>query len=143
VTRAFAIYFKHKSGCAECLKLPGKRMCSGCRETARVGWHKHVATRHEKGLCISCPRKHKPGEQRCRTCAEENRTRCLEWAQKHSKSRYKSLRSKGLCATCREPSGAEHAYCEKCRRHQRERARGERTPSKKQYKYLSLVQAAS
>jgi hypothetical protein len=137
MTLSFVAYWKQKSGCEACIALAGKTMCAKCRGRALMAWHKYVAQRVTKGLCITCPRKPKPNEQRCSKCAERNRTLCKAWYHTVGKERVHTLVAKGICGSCRKRPAKEY-YCDPCLARSRERAHGALVV-KKPYKFLSMA----
>jgi hypothetical protein len=140
MTSQFVAFWKKAHGCTACIAIPGKGMCSGCKVQALVRWHSYVATRHQKGLCLHCPRKRKKYEQRCGPCAELNRQRCVDYYHRVLKHERQALVDKGVCPRCeRRPAGEGHFYCGKCRGHMNALARGFIKPTKKPYKFLSLA----
>lgn len=139
MTHAFVAFWKQRAGCKACIKLTGKSMCSKCLKKARVGWHRYVARRVTKRLCIQCPRKPLPAQQRCRVCAQFNRARCINWYHQVGYDRVLECKSAGTCVRCRKrPAGAGHMYCDKCRARNRALVRGAPV-IKKPYKFLRMV----
>lgn len=138
MTKAFVTMWKQKRGCKACLRIPGRGMCASCLVQARISWHKYVGERVTKGLCIQCPRKRKPGEQRCRACAEENRANCLGWYYRVGKVRVQKCHQDGVCLSCKKVRAApHHVYCIKCLNRRRDVAAG-MVVQKRPYKFLSL-----
>lgn len=58
-------------------------MCTDHLRKARAAWHKHCKFKRSLGECINCDNWRLRGEQRCASCKERNRLKCLRWSRAH------------------------------------------------------------
>ncbi len=125
----FIAEFRKNHKCRQCSahRKHERKFCELHLAKARLRWANWANERQEIGKCISCNRKHIPGQQRCNPHRAANNKKCAAWYLENVTHVARTFQDRklarleaGLCTGCGQKAPRpEHTRCFDCNLRQR------------------------